>query len=158
VSVRARALLSLALFVAAEAAAADPPAGTPSLGRPLPGGLVTIDRTWRETSPLPESAPSEASWGLELCLTIENRWSETAYDAAVWLELYGGSGSQMRRLGLQRTPLDPSTLGPGESGEACFGTPPDARGVFVRLRARWPATPSGADARAPAPPRSSGTR
>lgn len=153
---RARALLSLALFVAAEAAAADPPAGAPSLGRPLPGGLVTIDRTWRETPPLPDSPPSEASSALELCLTIENRWSETAYDAAVWLELYGGSGPQMRRLGLKRTPLDPSTLGPGESGEACFGTPADARGVFVRLRARWPAAPS--DARAPAPPPRSGTR
>jgi hypothetical protein len=149
----ASCLLALSLPTAAAPAAAESEDGAPPLGRPRLGRLVAVERAWREAGP---------SEGLELCLTVENQGAETAYEAAVWFELLGGRGPQMERLTLWREPLEPSVLPPGGSGEACFVTPPGARGIFVRLRARWPApaTPAAVpgDVRAPSATRSGAAR
>jgi len=158
VCVRAPALAALgllapSLLIAAGSAVAQSEEGAPPLGHPRLGRLVTVERAWREAGP---------TEGLELCLTVENQGGETAYEAAVWFELLGGEGPQMERLVLQREPIEPSVLPPGGSGEACFVTPPGARGIFVRLRARWPAqaTPAAVrdGARAPAATRSGASR
>lgn len=92
------------------------------------GHLVAVDRTWL----------SVETGGLRLCLLVENRGPHPAYEAAVWAEFHGGDGPQMRRLGLHRSPLDPSTLEPGQAGAVCLDPPAEIRGIFVRLRARWP--------------------
>jgi hypothetical protein len=138
---RVTALAALAFLAAADASAGEQAnAPTPALTRPRMGRLVTVERAWRDSG-----QPGD----LELCLTVENQDHQTAYDAAVWIELLGGPGAEMQRLRLFRTPLAPPTLGPGQSGAACLVAPREIRGIFIRLRARWPA-PDGARAEADA--------
>lgn len=134
-------LLAQAALSAGPAPAGDrtgSPARIPPYARP--GYLVTISRTWHASD----------EWrSRRLCLTVENRDHRRAHDAAAWIELRGGNAPQMRYLALHRAPLDPPTLAPGEQGNTCIEIPPEARGLFIRLRARWPEAPapplSGAD-------------
>lgn len=112
-------------------------------GRASDGRLVTVERTWRDLATQP---------GRRLCLTVENRDRRTAHEAAAWVELLGGAGRAMRRLSLTRLPIEPPTLLPGQSGAVCVDAPAEARGVFVRLRARWlSATPRSGAKPAPRP-------
>jgi hypothetical protein len=145
---RLPALTALALLGAAWPAAAAPAGAEPALTRPRLGHLVTVDRAWRLVDEVD---------GLELCLTVENQGDRTAYEAAAWIELLGGRGAEMQRMHLFRAALEPGTLRPGDSGLTCLATPPAARGIFIRLRARWPVEPaarsrSGSRPRAAPPP------
>lgn len=97
-------------------------------GRTTGGRLVAVDRTWWSVP-----APAER----RLCLTVENRDDRVAQDVAAWVEIHGGEGPMMRRLRVARFAVEPGTLAPGESGGVCLDTPPEVRGIFVRLRARW---------------------
>ncbi|HEY8369493.1 MAG TPA: hypothetical protein VIM86_09300 [Thermodesulfobacteriota bacterium] len=132
------AIAALVLVAATtDAAAAERGPGPARRGR-----LVTVDRTWWHVP-----APAER----RLCLRIENRDDRTAHEAAAWVELLGGPGPAMRRLGIVRVPLEPATLAPGESAGACVDAPLVVRGIFVRLRARWLAPEPSRSGAEPAP-------
>lgn len=127
------ATLLLALCLLSQVGLPDStrPADSPptTLTRPQRGRLVTSGHEWQ--------ALDEAG-AHRLCLTVKNRDHRTAYEVVAWVELLGGVEARMRRLALHRTRIEPSTLAPGEEGAACVETPIHARGIFIRLRARWP--------------------